>query len=35
MEFSFAAHANLVAEFTVRFDDGGVEIPIFADFGLF
>ncbi len=35
MKFDFAAHTDPVTEFTVRFDDGGVEVPIFADFDLF
>jgi hypothetical protein len=32
MNFDFSTYANLVAEFTVRFHDGGVQVPIFTDF---
>jgi hypothetical protein len=35
MDLDFAAHANLIAEFTVRLDDGRVEVPILADFDFF
>jgi hypothetical protein len=35
MGFHFAAHADLVAEFTVKLHDGRVKVPAFADFYFF
>jgi hypothetical protein len=35
MKLDFAAHTDLVAEFTVRLHDGRVEVPVRADFDFF
>ncbi len=35
MKFDFAAHTNLIAEFTVRLHNGGVKVPVRADFDFF
>src|SRR5258708_29084715 len=35
MKLDFAAHPNLIAEFTVRLHDGGVQVPVFAHFDFF
>src|SRR6185437_7200409 len=35
MKLNLAAHANLIAEFTVRLHDGGIEVPVRADFVFF
>src|SRR6266436_5467571 len=35
MKLTLSVHANLVAEFTVRLHDGGVEVPISANFDFF
>src|SRR4029077_20490193 len=35
MNFDFSSNSDLVAKFTVRLHDGGVEVPVLADFHLF
>jgi hypothetical protein len=35
MNFDFATHADLVAEFTVRLHNGGVEVPVPTHFYFF
>src|SRR5260370_7836243 len=35
MKLDLTAHANLIAEFTVRLHDGGVEVPVSSNFHFF